>query len=743
MRADPQQIKQFFDALFRHAEGGFVSLRAFTDKKTSTKPFAIKAVEIASDNRDFVIEEATRLASSCATSKNATVFCPPVVTFQTADNARSDNVREGIALSVDCDAMPSAAREKLEGLLGPATVVVASGGEWTDPETGELQEKIHLHWRLSEPTQTEKKHQQLKLARELATGLAGGDTTNVPLVHPIRWPGSVHRKSTRRLCRIVELREDREIELENALECLRKAKGAQVPSKDANAPLTQHSGTTDLYPRKRKTSEDYERLFRGMKTDGKKHQSVRDVVASMAAQGCNRNFIEGLVRANCPVWDNNVENLIDSALEKYSPSNSLPEWAQGWVFNEKLMEFHHIPTCHSIKGGAFNAKFNREQECEAADTSATNLIRNQMDTVADTIYWPCDERILTYRGLSYVNTYRKHDLVAKKPTTDVEELAVEVVLKHARHLISENLEAELLLDFLAYVIQNPGKKVRWAIVLVGIQGNGKSFWVELMKRLLGSNASEVGGTTVSQRFTGWAMEKTFIAIEEIRVPSESKYAVLDKLKPFISNTEVNVEQKGKDDHVVPNFASYLLLTNHDDALPIDDGDRRYCVIETSPRTKAEIPGQDYFDELFGVLERHPEALLHYFNERKIGDDFNPNGRAPETQGKYRMMQESKTRHRLAVEEAIEELRSEVINEKVVFVGALRDQEPFLSDISLPDARTIGRELKAMGYIKYTVGKRHQGPKVEGKERTIYYRPDRILPPDFMPNIRNYVTRVPF
>ena len=195
----------------------------------------------------------------------------------------------------------------------------------------------------------------------------------------------------------------------------------------------------------------------------------------------------------------------------------------------------------------------------------------------------------------------------------------------------------------------------------------------MMKGLLGHNAGEVAGTTVSQRFTGWAANKLFIGIEEIRVPSESKYAVMDKLKPFISNSEVNIEQKGQDDRVVPNFASYMLLTNHDDALPLDDDDRRYCVIETQPRTKADIPEQHYFDALFGVLDHHIEAVAHYFASRPVDPKFNPDGRAPETSGKQRMMQESKSGPRLAVEEAIVEFNCDIINDDFVYVGGLRDR----------------------------------------------------------------------
>jgi hypothetical protein len=60
----------------------------------------------------------------------------------------------------------------------------------------------------------------LKRARILATAIVGGDATNVPAVHPIRWPGSWHRKGEPRLATIVTLNADREIILSDALEQL-------------------------------------------------------------------------------------------------------------------------------------------------------------------------------------------------------------------------------------------------------------------------------------------------------------------------------------------------------------------------------------------------------------------------------------------------------------------------------------------------------------------------------------------
>jgi hypothetical protein len=49
----------------------------------------------------------------------------------------------------------------------------------------------------------------------------------------------------------------------------------------------------------------------------------------------------------------------------------------------------------------------------------------------------------------------------------------------------------------------------------------------------------------------------------------------------------------------------------------------------------------------------------------------------------------------------------------------------------------------MGYVKYTVGTTHKGPKIGGKERTIYYHPDRVLPPDFIPIVTTHITGCPF
>jgi RecA-family ATPase len=212
------QLEIFIEGLFRHASPqGFVSLRAFHDD-SSNKVFRITPTGL-SGGLKFLIDMAEDDAGRAANWAQPVVFCPPIAVFASKENATDKNVAEGLALSVECDKQPHQAKLKLEQILGPATFVVASGGKWTNPETGEIQNKLHLHWRLRVPARGEDLA-KLKQARNLAAELVGGDPSNKPICHPIRWPGSWHRKAEPTLCQIIEQNPDNELDLATAVAAL-------------------------------------------------------------------------------------------------------------------------------------------------------------------------------------------------------------------------------------------------------------------------------------------------------------------------------------------------------------------------------------------------------------------------------------------------------------------------------------------------------------------------------------------
>jgi len=238
LEADRDELARFIDATFRHADADATAiLRIFaegTNEVTAT-------VRVAVDGEDLdpLIDHAFRQATKAARASRPAVFAPPVATFQ-GNRAREADLANGLVITVEADAHPSLARRNLEFLLGQATVVVASGGEWTDPDTGTVEPKLHLHWRCCEPSRSPDEHAALKQARALACAFAGADASAVSPVHPIRWPGSVHRKREPRLARIVALHPEVELDPSEAIELLQpvvprgfnagKRKGQKAPT---------------------------------------------------------------------------------------------------------------------------------------------------------------------------------------------------------------------------------------------------------------------------------------------------------------------------------------------------------------------------------------------------------------------------------------------------------------------------------------------------------------------------------
>lgn len=215
-------IKAFVEAAFKHADPGtYASLRAFD----GDLPFGSwRAVKLNGKGFGPLIDAAAELAGECADAEpERPVFCPPIASFRRRRGASEADLANGLLLTVECDDDAQEARERLEKTIGPCTVVVASGGRWKDPFTGELSDKLHLHWRLTVPTRTPEDHSRLKEARQLAARIVRADVTAITAVHPLRWPGSWHRKEAPRLARIVELNEDAEIGLGEALDLLRAA----------------------------------------------------------------------------------------------------------------------------------------------------------------------------------------------------------------------------------------------------------------------------------------------------------------------------------------------------------------------------------------------------------------------------------------------------------------------------------------------------------------------------------------
>src|SRR5205814_10571927 len=121
-------------------------------------------------------------------------FCPSTCTFIGPEKANKDDVCESYVLMVECDERPTTSLQNLEELLSTPTMLVKSGVVWTEPKTGEQHDKLHVYWRLTRRARDAKEHEKLFQARVLAMRIVSSDPTATPSCHPLRWPGSWHKK---------------------------------------------------------------------------------------------------------------------------------------------------------------------------------------------------------------------------------------------------------------------------------------------------------------------------------------------------------------------------------------------------------------------------------------------------------------------------------------------------------------------------------------------------------------------
>ena len=315
LEPDRAQLESFVKTLFKYAgSDGFVSMRAFFDN--GNKMFRISPTSL-NGGLGFVVDVAEDDARRAANSaKGGVVFCPPIAVFANKDRAREQDLLRGLVLSVECDERPQEARDKLEQLLGPATVVVASGGDWIDPETGEVQPKLHLHWRLDQPVENKAALADLKTARDIAARLVGGDPSNKPVCHPIRWPGSWHRKGQPKLCRIVACNPEREIKLTDALAALQKASPA-VSKGNGKGNGKDPSGTSN-----------WGELIAAVLSAESYHEPLVRLAAKLITNGMHRDSAEALLRGWMEAaagprderWQaryDDIPRAVTTAVEKY------------------------------------------------------------------------------------------------------------------------------------------------------------------------------------------------------------------------------------------------------------------------------------------------------------------------------------------------------------------------------------------------------------------------------------------
>lgn len=333
---------------------------------------------------------------------------------------------------------------------------------------------------------------------------------------------------------------------------------------------------------------------------------------------------------------------------------------------------------------------------------ALNLIK--IPAVCDYTYDPTspNDIFVIDEGKAYVNTYRR---CHPQPIEADAEEAGALFDGHLRVLIKEPEYRRILMNWLAYLVQVPGGKIRWSPLIQGAEGCGKTFLADTMSVVLGKpHVKPISGAQIFSGYTEWATGYQLIVLEEVRISGVNRHEVMNVLKPLVSNTEVSINQKYRDSRSLPNRTNYMLLTNHRDSLALNQESRRYFVLQSAIQAKSQVEklkAADHFDILYDMLATKAGGLRAYFENWVIDDDFMPNASAPGTIYLDQLIEESANETTGTVRRLINEgdnplVQHDLLSSKVL-LEMLHDSE----GLRKVTAQHLSSILREEGYVQIT------------------------------------------
>lgn len=180
-------------------------------------------------------------------------------------------------------------------------------------------------------------------------------------------------------------------------------------------------------------------------------------------------------------------------------------------------------------------------------------------------------------------------------------------------------DRDILLHYMASVVQNPGLKAQYWPVIQGLQGNAKTMHLSAMVFAVGEQYVHLPNTDKMMRngmnFNGWIEGKLFVGLEEVYAADRRSF--FEGFKTTVTNERLPIEGKGIEEATYDNRANGIITTNHRDGVPVQAGDRRYSIFFMAQQNPGDLqrdgmtPG--YFADLHDWLKGRNAYAHHGIN----------------------------------------------------------------------------------------------------------------------------------
>lgn len=430
---------------------------------------------------------------------------------------------------------------------------------------------------------------------------------------------------------------------------------------------------------------------------------VAQLVGSLQRQNLLTVLRDRLREKNVPLTIPDLKRAVKDVEREAIKRTGLPAWTKGLCFITSTGQFFRHTTGRTFAPEVLDLIYQLpaagdDKPPRARDYAIQVAGIPQVETER---YDPArKERFFTEGNVPYLNTYRSN---APAPDPAGAAEAEDLMLPHLHKLIGQPDYVQTMMDFAAYHVQKPGCKIRWAPLVQSTKGAGKTVFAVMLSAVLGrGNVKKLGpDNVIDRKYNEWCVGSQLVVMEEVRIVGQNRHAVMDRLKPCISDDEVSVDRKWADLRSVPNITNYLMFTNYADALAISDDERRYFVVASSIQTLEQVlalGGDPYFTKLYNGIRDNASGFRAWLENWKISPSFSPEGRAPLTEHLREMARHAASPLAAAVRDAIHDQDHALVGPRLVSMQALR---PLLANAGLGhfSDQALASVLREAGFVR--------------------------------------------
>lgn len=450
-------------------------------------------------------------------------------------------------------------------------------------------------------------------------------------------------------------------------------------------------------------------------------------------------YAERLVRAvnkQLDLWDSKLpiarlRHMLCPPVVQRADATDAPEWVHQHCYVKEGDFFFNVTNGARLSLQGFIAEHGRlmplKDNGSRENAAEWALHRWGMATVHRVAYRPDEGSYFTWDGLDYVNSYNASTVPSAMAMSQVAIDGVEAFKSLLWDMCARRIDVyEQVLHWMAWCVQNPGRKLMWSPIFKGVQGDGKSIVGVMLRSVMGwRNVTVTGNSTLrnSGGFNDWAVGGAVNVIEEIMLRGKERHAIYNAMKEFITNDVVNINPKGKATYMCRNVTNHMATTNHADALPLERGDRRWMVIFTPWDSLAEMLSysglsegafQARFDAIDVAMKTVGGELRTWF----LSITARPSRQSPWTPEKARMEVTSKDSAETIAAQIIEE-GAHGVTAKVLSSSCLTHllkTRALMDSIDMPKGMEVNHMLTRLGFSQFD-----RPIKWEGKTHRIWIK----------------------